>query len=54
MSRSNVILIATSNETSANRLIMFVDDGSTTVTGSLITTAAANTVYRGVALAPHL
>jgi hypothetical protein len=54
VSGSNVVLIATTNETSANRVITFVDDGSATITGTVVTTAAANTVYRGVALAPHL
>ena len=54
VSGANVVLIATTNETSANRVIMFTDDGSASVNGSLVTTAPTNTVYRGVALAPHL
>jgi len=54
VSGSSVVLIATTNETSANRVFMYTDDGSANLTGSLVTTAAANTVFRGVALSPHL
>jgi hypothetical protein len=54
VSGSNVVLIATTNEASGNRVIMYTDDGTANVTGTLVNTAASNTVYRGVALSPHL
>jgi hypothetical protein len=50
---SFVTLVATSADVVMNRLFMYVDDGSSlNPTPTLLTTAAANTVYRGVALAP--
>jgi hypothetical protein len=52
---SDTTLIAVTTETSANRIVKFVDlAGSTTASaGTAIATALANQVYRGVALAPH-
>jgi hypothetical protein len=50
---STVTLLATTAEASMNRLVVFVDDGGATVNGTVISTAAANTIYRGVAVSPH-
>ncbi len=47
----NAVLYATSTEASANRLVSVTDTGSGASLTTL-STAAANTVYRGVALAP--
>jgi hypothetical protein len=49
---ANVTLIATTTEASANKLVTFVDDGTGTSPSTVIATAAASTVYRGVALSP--
>lgn len=48
---ANIVLYATTVESSGNKLVRVVDDGSTSPTATVIATAAANTVYRGVALA---
>jgi hypothetical protein len=49
----SVTLVATSAETSVNRIFMYTDDGSSlNPTPSLLGTASANTAYRGVAIAP--
>jgi hypothetical protein len=48
---ANIVLYATTVETSANKLVRVVDDGSASPAATVIATAAANTVYRGVALA---
>lgn len=48
---ANIVLYATTVETSANKLVRVVDDGSPSPAATVIATAAANTVYRGVALA---
>ena len=53
MSSIGVTLVASTAESSANRLVVFVDDGSPNVTGTVITTAPSNTIFRGVALSPH-
>ena len=51
---SDVTILATTTETAANRAIKFVDTGAATASaGVLVSTAGANTVYRGIALAPH-
>ncbi len=50
---STVTLIATSTQSSANSLVEFVDNQSGVVTSSVIATAPTNTVFRGVAIAPH-
>jgi hypothetical protein len=47
----SVVLYATTTESSANRLVMLVDNGSS-VTETDLATAPANEVFRGVALAP--
>src|SRR5262249_44973296 len=47
----SVILYATTTEASANRLVKFVDDGSST-TETDLATAPANEVFRGVAFSP--
>ena len=46
-------LFATTTETAANRLIRLDDDGINPPTPVTLSTAALNTVYRGVALAPQ-
>jgi hypothetical protein len=48
---ANIVLYATTVESTANKLVRIVDDGSTSPAATVIATAAANTVYRGVALA---
>ena len=48
---ANIVLYATTTETNANKLVRVVDDGGTSPTATVIATAPANTVYRGVALA---
>jgi hypothetical protein len=51
---SNVTLIATTDQgTAANRIVTFVDTGSGTPTGNVISTSQSGQIYRGVALAPH-
>lgn len=55
-SGSNHVLIATTSEAgiAATRLVSLTDTGATpsTITATLLATAATNTAYRGVALAP--
>ena len=51
-SGSNVVIYATTNETSANRLVTVTDDGSTSPAFTTVATAAQYTVFRGVDLAP--
>jgi hypothetical protein len=46
-----VVLYATTTQAGQNTLVRVVDDGTTTPAISVIATAAANTVYRGVAMA---
>lgn len=52
---SNVALFVTTVGTNANRIIQFVDAGGapSSVPGRLVRTAATNTVFRGIALAPR-
>jgi hypothetical protein len=50
---STVYLVASTTETSANRLVTWVDTGSGTPSATLISTAGANTIYRGLAFKPH-
>jgi hypothetical protein len=48
-----VMLVAISADASANRIFLYVDDGKTqNPKATLLATAAANTVYRSVSLAP--
>jgi hypothetical protein len=48
-----VTLVATSADGAPNRLLMYVDDGATAnPRPTLLSKAIANTIYRGVALAP--
>jgi hypothetical protein len=49
----HVHIVATLSVTSANRIISFVDD-SETPTVNVLATAAANTVFRGVAPSPNV
>jgi hypothetical protein len=48
---ANIVLYATTAEATGNRLVRVVDDDSVSPVATVIATAAANTVYRGVALA---
>ncbi len=48
---ANIVLYATTTEPTGNRLVRVVDDDSASPAATVIATAAANTVYRGVALA---
>jgi hypothetical protein len=50
---ANVTLIATTTAATANTVVAFVDDGSAAPAGTVIATAPALTVYRGIAFAPH-
>jgi hypothetical protein len=50
---TGVLLVATSADTSGNRLVVFLDDGSPDPVGTAIATAPANTIFRGVALSPR-
>jgi hypothetical protein len=45
-------LLATSAD-AVPRLVSFVDDGSLSVTGTVVATSPANTAFRGVALSPR-
>jgi hypothetical protein len=53
VSGSNVVLVAISNVVTANGVVTYTDDGTTTPTPTTIATAPANQAYRGVALSPH-
>ena len=48
---NKVTLVASTADSNNDRLVVFVDDG-TTVTNTVIATAGTNTVFRGVALSP--
>jgi hypothetical protein len=51
---STTTVVATTTATSSNALVVFVDDGvNLNPTATTIASAATNTVFRGVALAPH-
>jgi len=51
---ADVTLVAVTSEVVANRIVKFVDvAGGATPTGTVISTAGANTAYRGVALVPQ-
>ena len=47
-----VTLMATTAET-LNRLVVFVDNGTSTPTGTAVAISASNRVFRGVAVSPH-
>ena len=51
-SQVGVTLIASTAETFANRVVVFLDDGVTTPNSTVIATAVPNTIVRGVALSP--
>jgi len=53
MTPSGVTLVSSTAESSPNRLVIFVDEGSPSVTGTVVATAPANTIFRGVALSPQ-
>ena len=50
---TNVTLVGTTAVATANALVLLVDDGSASPAFTTIATAAANTAFRGVALAPN-
>jgi hypothetical protein len=51
---NNVTVIATSSDATLNRVLVYVDTFSATPpTGTVVATAAANTIFRGVAPAPQ-
>ncbi|MEO7328976.1 MAG: hypothetical protein ABI193_10380, partial [Minicystis sp.] len=50
---ANVTVLAVSTTASANEVLSFVDDGSLNPLPTSLVTAAANTVFRGIALAPN-
>jgi hypothetical protein len=49
---TSVTLIAATADAQSN-IVSFVDDGSTTPPSTVLATAPAGAVYRGVALAPQ-
>ena len=51
---AGVALVASTSEMGTNRLVVFIDDGSGEATGKVIATAPTHTIFRGVALTPHL
>jgi hypothetical protein len=51
LSGTNVVLAATTAD-SSSQLVLMTDDGSQAPTFTTLATAAANTAFRGVALAP--
>ena len=51
---NNITLIGTTDEGTSSRIVVFVDTGATSATGSVIGTSTAGHIYRGVALSPHL
>jgi hypothetical protein len=50
---TSAVLFVTTTETSGNKLVRLVEDGAGVVTATTVSTAAANTAYRGCALAPQ-
>jgi hypothetical protein len=48
-----VTLVGTTTEATANRVVVFVDPGSGSPTGTVIATSPPTANYRGVALQPH-
>ena len=48
-----VTLMASTAETGADRLVVFVDDGVSTPVGTPVATSPVNTMFRGLALSPH-
>jgi hypothetical protein len=48
-----VTLMVSTSESTANRLLVFVDDGLSTPSPTQVATASTNTLFRGVALSPH-
>jgi hypothetical protein len=51
-SSQDVTLIASTADAALNRLVVFVDDGVTTPSSTVIATAAANMIFRGIAPSP--
>jgi hypothetical protein len=47
-----VVILATTTETSQNHVVRLDDDGVSPPTATIVATAPANSVYRGVAIAP--
>jgi hypothetical protein len=54
VANGKVTLMATTAENGTDRLVVFVDDGTAAPVGTPVATSAANTMFRGVALSPHL
>jgi hypothetical protein len=54
VSGGKVTLMASTAETGTNRLVVFVDDAGAAPVGTPVATSSANTMFRGVALSPHL
>jgi hypothetical protein len=52
-SPGGVLLIGATAELSGNRIVSVMDDGSLAPAATVLATAPANTVYRGVAFAPQ-
>jgi len=49
-----VTLMASTAESGTDRLVVFVDDGVSVPVGTPVVTSPVNTMFRGVALSPHL
>ena len=52
-SSGTVTLMASTAESGADRLVVFVDDGVSAPVGTPVATSPVNTMFRGVALSPH-
>lgn len=52
-SATDVTLVATTADVSANDIVVVVDDGSATQSVKVVATAPTNQIYRGVAPSPH-
>lgn len=49
---TSATIVASTSDTTGNKLVSLVDDGTNAPLISVIATASSNTIYRGVALAP--
>lgn len=50
---SSVTVFATTADVTTNRLVSWVDTGATTPSSTVLSTAALNTIYRGVSVGPR-
>src|SRR5262249_53447382 len=50
---NDVTVIATTTETTKNKVVVYVDDGTLNPMGTVVAAAGTNTVFRGVAISPE-